>query len=78
MTQKIDERVLVTLASDKPKRVVWKNREYIIEKIGLRHTFKKGSTLYHVFSVSTSSLFMRLLLNTENLQWRLTEVSDEL
>jgi len=78
MTQKLYEKVSVVLASDGPKLVIWKSREYIIEKIGLHHVFKKGNTLYHVFSVSTQNLFMRLLLNTENLQWNLTEVADGL
>lgn len=78
MTQKLYEKVSVVLASTGPKSVTWNNREYIIEKIGLHHTFKKGNTLFHVFSVSTQSLFLRLNLNTQNLQWALTEVSDGL
>ncbi len=76
MNQKISEEVFVTLVSKIPTGVKWKNRTYKITKIGLHHTFYEGNTLYHVFSVMTDTLFMRLVLNTENLLWKLEEISD--
>lgn len=76
MTQSINEQVSVTLVSDIPTEMSWKNRVYKIEKIGLHHTYLKGKTLYHVFSVTTSNLFLRLILNTDNLLWHLEEISD--
>ncbi len=62
--------------SNAPKWVRWKARVYKIKKIGLHHTYRKGLTLYHVFSVVTDTLFMRLVLNTDNLLWKLEEVAD--
>ncbi len=75
MAQRISEHITVGM-SDTPKWVKWKNRVYKIDKIGLHHTFREGKILYHVFSVTAKSLFLRLKLNTENLSWRLEEVDD--
>lgn len=61
-----------------PKWVLWEGKTYQIVKIGLHHTFREGRTLYHVFSVVTKTLFFRLRLDTENLFWRLEEISDGL
>lgn len=82
MTQKLSEEVSVNFSFDSkakkvyPKKVLWKNRLYQIDKIGFHHTYRLGSTLFHVFSVVTSTLFMRLVLNTENLHWVLEEIDD--
>jgi len=75
MTEPIGEKVKVGM-SDSPKWVNWQNRTYQVEKIGLHHTFREGRILYHVFSLSTKTLFMKLCLNTETLDWRLLEISD--
>ena len=61
-----------------PKSLVWNGRLYPVVKIGLHHTFREGRTLYHVFSVASKALFFRLVLNTDNLHWRLEEISDGL
>lgn len=84
MIQKISVPVSVsfTFDSDKrkvyPKWVSWNGRLYPVLKIGLHHTFRKGRSLYHVFSVATKTLFFRLVLDTETLHWNLEEVSDGL
>ena len=84
MIEKISSPVSVTLAFDSAKRkvfpkwIVWNNRLYPIIKIGLHHTFRQGRTLYHVFSVASKSLFFRLVLDTDNLHWKLEEISDGL
>lgn len=84
MIQKISEPVSVSLNFDSSKRkiypkwVVWNGRLYSIIKVGLHHTYYKGKILYHVFSVASKTLFFRLVLNTENLHWKLEEVSDGL
>lgn len=75
MTEVIDERVVVGM-SDSPKWVKWKNRVHQIDKIGLHYTFREGRVLFHIFSVSTSTLAMKLRFDTETLEWRLMEVSD--
>lgn len=59
-----------------PQKVVWKNREYTVQKLGLHHVFREGKTLFHVFSVATETLFMRLVLNTDTLFWKLEEIGD--
>ena len=80
--QKISEAVSVSLAYDSkrakvyPKWVVWNNRLYPVVKVGLHHTFRRGRTLYHVFSVVSKTLFFRLVLDTETLHWKVEEVSD--
>jgi len=82
MTHQINEPVSVSLAYDSkqkkvyPKCIVWKDRLYPVLKVGLHHTFYEGRTLHHVFSVISKTLFFRLVLNTENLHWRLEEISD--
>lgn len=63
-------------SSIKPLFVNWNGRNYRIIKTGLHHTYRQGRTLYHVFSVVSQTLFFRLILNTENLFWRLEEISD--
>jgi hypothetical protein len=72
----IDEPVVVGSVNGNPKYVIWKGRNYTITKIGLRHHFREGNTLYHVFSVVTDTLFLRLKFNTDDLTWRLEEVED--
>lgn len=84
MIQKIKEPVSVSLSYDSQRRkpilrwLIWQGRLYPVIKIGLHHTYRKGQTLYHVFSVISKNLFFRLVLNTENLHWRLEEISDGL
>lgn len=82
MNLKVDVPVAVTLLYEprkpelRPISVRWDGREYQITRLGLHHTFREGRTLYHVFSVASETAFFRLVLNTDNLFWRLTEVSD--
>ena len=82
MNTKVDVPISVSLSYDSKKRkvypkwVVWNGRLYPILKVGLHHTYRAGRTLFHVFSVASKTLFFRLTLNTENLHWRLEEISD--
>ncbi|OGM20028.1 hypothetical protein A2863_02415 [Candidatus Woesebacteria bacterium RIFCSPHIGHO2_01_FULL_38_9b] len=84
MIEKISAPVSVSLSFDSTKRkviprwLVWNGRLYPVVKIGLHHTFRQGRTLFHVFSVASKTLFFRLVLNTDNLHWRLEEISDGL
>lgn len=73
----INEFVSVNLTNNKPQHVVWKNKNYKITQIGLHHSYRQGTTLYHVFSVTAGNLFLRLNLDTENLLWKLEEVESE-
>jgi hypothetical protein len=84
MIQKISLPVSVSLTFDSTKRkvmpkwIIYSGRLYSVEKVGLHHTYREGRVLYHVFSVTTKTLFFRLVLNTETLHWRLEEISDGL
>ena len=84
MTQKMAEAVSVSFTFDsqrkkvRPRALVWNGRLYGVKKVGLHHTFRRGATLYHVFSVASGTLFFRLVLNTDNLHWKLEEISDGL
>lgn len=82
MIQKIDLPVSVVLVFDhkkrltKPAKVLYEGREHAIEKVDFHHTYRDGRTLYHVFSANSSSMFFRLVLNTDTLNWRCEEVDD--
>jgi len=84
MMQKISAPVSVDLVFDHrlrkvvPKEIIWDGRTYTILKIGLHHTYRSGRTLFHVFSVASENLFFRLVLDTDNLFWRLEEIADGL
>ncbi len=73
----IDESVQVIFANQ-PISVKWAGRTYPVLKVGLHHKYSDGKILYHIFSVVSNNLFFRLSLNTDNLLWRLQEVSDGL
>lgn len=76
----VSENISVNLVFDSkkmqvyPKAVIWKNKKYQIEKVGLHHKYKKGNTLFHVFSVISGDLFLRLILDTKTLHWKLEEI----
>lgn len=63
--------------SARPIKVVLDNEILDIKKIGLHHTLKKGEILYHIFSANTENSFLELALNTKNLQWALTKLTDK-
>lgn len=72
--QTIAEQVSVNLINNTPVLMSWRNRDYKITKVGLRHTYLEGKTLIYVFSVLSNDLFLKLKLNTKNLQWNLMEI----
>lgn len=74
----VNEKVTVGMVDNIPKYLVWGGKNYSIAQIGFHHTYREGRVLYHVFSVTSKTLFFRLSLNTETLHWRLQEISDGL
>lgn len=84
MIEKVSTPVSVGFTFDSKKKktslkwVVWAGRLHPVIKVGFHHTYKKGRTLFHVFSVESKTLFFRLELNTESLHWRVEEISDGL
>ncbi len=81
---KLKEPVSVSFAYDHekgeifPRWMIWSGKLRAVNKVGLHHTYKKGRTLYHVFSVTSNSTFFRLILNTDNLHWEVEQISDNL
>ncbi len=82
MLQTISEPITVSFTFDskersvKPRALVWGGKLHAVSKVGLHHKFKKGRTLFHVFSVVSSTTFFRLILNTDNLHWNVEEIGD--
>jgi hypothetical protein len=72
----INEKVTVGMVNNIPKYVLWNGRSHTVKQIGLHHFYRQGKTLFHVFSVISDTLFMRLKLDTEILSWTLEDVSD--
>lgn len=60
-----------------PWRLKWQDRIYTTREIGYHHTHQSGSTLYHIYSIVTDSLFVRLSLNTSDLIWTIEEIQDK-
>ncbi len=59
-----------------PYFLKWDGRGYKIESVNLHHTYKSGTTLFHVFSVSTNAMSFKLVLNTDSLFWNVEQISD--
>ena len=84
MIQKLSESVSVSLTFDsekrsiRPRAIIWNGRLHAVKKVGLHHKYHKGNILFHVFSVVSNNMFFRLVLNTDNLHWKLEEISDGL
>ena len=82
MVQKLDVPVTAEGIFDHRRRsldfrkICWEGREYEIKKLGYHHSFRRGRTLFHVFSVASDAMFFRLVLDTENLTIRVMEVAD--
>ncbi len=84
MIQKIGEQVSVNFiynhqkGNASPRFLKWKNRLYKIDKVGLHYTLYQGSTLMHMFAVSTQDSFFLLSFNTKTLVWKLEEIADNI
>jgi len=78
MGETINELISVNFISQPttryPSVIVWRGRRYTVTKVGLHHTVRHGSTLYHIFSVTDGTTFFKLQFNTETLIWKLLEV----
>ena len=61
-----------------PVKLLWDGREYLVKKTGLHYSFRKGRTLFHVFTVSAEELFFKLVMDTDNLFWSVEQIGDNL
>lgn len=84
MSSKISESISVGFVYNSeqkrvsPRWIVWNGRLRPVTKVGLHHKFREGRTLYHVFSVVSRGMYLRLILDTENLHWKLEEISEKI
>lgn len=62
----------------KPMQIQWNNRDFRVEEVGMHYQFYEGKKLFHVFSVTSRGMFFKLILDTKNLSWKLSEVADGL
>lgn len=82
MIQAIKAPISVTSLFDHRKRSVqpitltWEGRVYSVSRIGLHHTYWRGRTLYHIFSLQAGNLFFKLSLDTQTLFWQVEQISD--
>lgn len=60
-----------------PIEVMWNDKHYPVTEVGLKHSYRDGRTLYHVFSVVSRDRFFKLKLNTEDLNWELEEMNGD-
>ncbi|MGB0757493.1 MAG: DUF6504 family protein [Patescibacteria group bacterium] len=58
----------------KPRRFLWRGREYIVLKVTLIHKERKGRDMNYFFSVTDGINFFRLLFSTNTLQWTLEDM----
>ncbi len=77
MRQIFSEKIEVVFEKE-PKIFVWRRRKYWVKQIGLHHTYRQGRKLMHVYSLIANNLFFRLELDSESLDWKLTEIADGL
>lgn len=61
-----------------PHLISWQNTEYHVGEIGYHHKIREGRTLFHVYELidTSSSIWFRLKLNTDNLHWNVEAISD--
>lgn len=74
MSESINESVSVILWNKTPYSFAWHGRKYKISTIGFHHTYRDGRVLVHVFSVTAGDTFFTLVLDTETLEWKLTDM----
>jgi hypothetical protein len=84
MQERIDEEVSVLMyykASKKefiPHLLSWKNKDYLLDKPGYKHSYMDGQERQHIFELcdKEQTLNFRLRFNTANLHWILESVHD--
>jgi len=82
MYEQINEKISVVSCYDRrtglvmPVKIHWQGRHYLIKKLTYYHRIRQGRLLLHIFHVTDGNMDFRLSLNSENLHWKLEEVSD--
>lgn len=82
MSETIFEKVsVITIFNEKtgeviPKKIRWRNHDYLIKNLAYYHRTHQGKNIIHVFNVTDGNLDFRLSLNGESLHWTLEEIYD--
>jgi hypothetical protein len=58
----------------RPRIIRWDNRDYKINNVNMINSTNEDGEHVFYFSVSDKINFMKLRLNTQNLEWRLVEL----
>jgi hypothetical protein len=58
------------------QKICQNGREYEIKKLGYHHSYRRGRTLIHVFSVVSDTMFFRLELDTESLNLEIVDTAE--
>jgi len=68
--------VVATFSSHRirPLHMRWNNRNYALQQLNLVHTAREGLKKIFYFSVSDLTNSFKLRLDTDTLEWHLTEV----
>ena len=74
MALSIQEFITVVSVSCMPKYMRWKQKKYEFTACGLHYTTHKGTTLLHIFTMTTEGAVWKLQLDTMSLQWTLLEM----
>lgn len=58
----------------KPKILRWQGKHYPIQSVNLIHGAREGRIMLFYFSVSSDTIFFKLRLHSETLEWRIVEI----
>lgn len=82
MQELINEKVSVISSYNRqtglvtPRKIHWQGKDYLVEKLTYYHRIRQGRLLLHIFHVTDGVMDFRLSLNSENLHWKLEEITD--
>lgn len=59
-----------------PWKIKWNNRVYTTCDVEFHHLHREENDLFHVFGVTDGTVFFRLRLNSQTLQWVLEDTEE--
>lgn len=57
-----------------PQRIAWRHHIYECLSCSMHYTTMEGSTLMHIFSMTTNEAYMQLIFNTKTLRWTIQSI----
>ena len=82
MNENVNEKVSVITVFNQetglviPKKIRWRNRDYLIKNLAYYHRIHQGKNIIHIFTVTDGNLDFRLSLDSLSLHWTLEEIYD--